>query len=168
MSSHPERKMRKTLEERFWEKIDRRGPDECWLWTASTTRGGYGQLAEGAPSRRMLKAHRVSYEIVSGPIPRGEGHHGICVCPTCDNPPCCNPGHLFLGTIQEDTADKVEKGRQAKHEQNGNSKLTEEQVAESRRDYVWHSRTHGQPALARKYGVTQSTIGVIIKRKYWK
>jgi hypothetical protein len=82
--------MKKTLEERFWAKVDKSGgPSACWLWTASTNKG-YGQLEiDGRPEG----AHRIAYKLSIGPIP-----NGLSVCHSCDNPPCCNPSHLFLGS----------------------------------------------------------------------
>lgn len=155
------------LIERFWAKVNKRGPDDCWEWTAGCSRG-YGQIGEGGRRGKMLYAHRVSYELHNGPIPIGEGYHGTCVCHTCDNPPCVNPSHLFLGTIADDTRDMVEKGRQARGEKNGRAKLTEKEVEEIRRGYVRYSRTHGQSALARKYGVNPTAIGFIIRGEHWK
>lgn len=152
------------LIERFWEKVDRRGPDECWLWTAGTNGRGYGQIKEGAPKRKMLLAHRVSYKMAKGSMP-----DDLFVLHECDRPLCCNPAHLFLGTNQDNMDDMVKKRRQSRlpGEQNGKSKLTEEQVEEIRRDYVRGSRTHGQPALARKYHVAQPTIGKILRGERW-
>lgn len=163
------------LGERFWEKIDKNGPTHpskpelgrCWLWTDHTVRG-YGQIVEGAPSKKKLSSHRVSWELHNGPIPVGEGPHGICVCHNCDNPPCVNPAHLFLGTIQDNINDKMRKRRQPQREKHGRAKLTEKKVAEIRRDYVRNSRAHGQPALARKYGVNHTAIGFIVREKHWK
>lgn len=91
-------------EVRFWAKVDKAGPDECWLWTASTNKG-YGQLAI-KPSPQPVMAHRFSYELANGPIP-----DGLAVCHTCDNPPCVNPAHLFLGTKGDNNRDMVAKGR---------------------------------------------------------
>lgn len=157
--------MSRLLEERFWEKVDRRGPDDCWLWTACTTDSGYGQISEGAGTRKLLRAHRVSYEIENGPIT-----DGLQVLHECDNPPCCNPNHLFLGDHQANMADMVEKQR-AQHqrrEQHSRVKLTDAKVAEIRRDYVRGSSTHGQPALARKYNMSQTQICSIVRGEQWK
>jgi hypothetical protein len=93
--------------ERFWEKVDVRGPDECWEWTASCNKWGYGHFRWNGT---MGKAHRVSWELEHGepPPPRGSG---LEVCHTCDNPPCVNPAHLWLGTSQENAQDRQAKGR---------------------------------------------------------
>lgn len=90
---------------RFWEKVDQGEADECWPWTASTDRYGYGQFHVDG---RSLRAHRVSYELANGAIPEGR-----LVMHTCDNPPCVNPAHLVLGTAAENMQDKVRKGRQS-------------------------------------------------------
>ena len=89
--------------DRFWEKVDRRGFDECWLWKGGKTKTGYGGFWTG---ERQDMAHRVSYELHYGPIP--EGHY---VCHHCDNPPCCNPYHLFEGTPTDNVQDMISKGR---------------------------------------------------------
>jgi hypothetical protein len=98
--------MRKTLEERFWSKVDKRGPEECWEWTASkagaTVLYGRFYLKQG----KSVAAHVYSYRLAKGEIPEG-----MQVCHTCDNGLCCNPKHLFLGTAQKNIQDMWRKGR---------------------------------------------------------
>ncbi len=152
-------RIRKQPVVRLGEKIQRRDPDDCWLWKGSTTPEGYGKLSVDG---KTCYAHRLSYEIDKGPPGK------LCVLHTCDNPPCCNPAHLFLGTQQENVEDRQEKKRQSRGEQQRSAKLTEEQVEEVRRDCVLGSRTHGQRAFARKYGVHPTTIWAIVNGETWK
>ena len=77
-----------TREERFWQKVERRGEFECWLWRAAQHEEGYGRFWD--PQRRhMAQAHRVAYQFVNGPIPDGFHVHHLCA-----NPQCVNPAHL--------------------------------------------------------------------------
>ena len=87
----------------FWSKVDVQGPDDCWLWKQSTDRHGYGQTGHDG---LHWSAHRLAWQLSNGPIP-----DGLFVLHHCDNPPCCNPAHLFLGTQADNMADMVSKGR---------------------------------------------------------
>ncbi len=93
----------KTLADRLWSNVSIGEPDECWQWTASTDKDGYGKIRRGDKHDR---AHRVAYELSTGPIP-----DGLFVCHSCDNPGCVNPGHFFLGTSLDNNRDRARKGR---------------------------------------------------------
>lgn len=91
--------------DRFWNKVDRSG--DCWTWQGSRDRKGYGRVSV---NQRPVLAHRFSWTLSHGPIP-----DGLCVLHKCDNPPCVNPEHLFLGTIADNNRDMVAKGRHARY-----------------------------------------------------
>ena len=93
--------------DRFWDKVDKSG--RCWEWLAAKNSSGYGRLNNNG---RNHLAHRVAWILTNGPIPEGDHYGTICVLHHCDNPPCVNPAHLFLGTIQDNVNDMIEKGRQ--------------------------------------------------------
>lgn len=90
---------RLTKEERFWEKVDKRGPKDCWEWLGATA-NGYGQIRWGPPpSHKREQAHRVSYALARGAIPEG-----LVIDHLCKNRPCVNPAHLEVVTVKENTA----------------------------------------------------------------
>ena len=140
-------------EVRFWDKVEVLGADECWEWTASLSGNGYGYFRLDG---RMVNAHRVAYELSHGAIP-----DRLQVLHSCDNPPCCNPSHLFLGTHTDNMRDKGNKGRW-----NGKTKLTAEQVDEIRERYAAGGIL--QRELAQEYGVTKWYISRIIQNYHWK
>ena len=150
-----------TLPDRFWAKVARRGPEECWLWMAYLNNTGYGNIKHGGREGRMLLSHRVSYELHFGPIPVG-----MCVCHRCDNPACVNPSHLFLGTHAENMADRNTKGRAAGPlgESNRRSKLRESDIRDIR-----HMRASGftQQALAERFDISQTNVSSIVRGKTW-
>jgi hypothetical protein len=157
-----------TVEERFWAKVER-GPG-CWEWTARRHRKGYGQFTmdRGGSRWTTVAAHRVAWELTHGPIPEGQ-----LVCHRCDNPPCCNPEHLFLGTTSDNVVDSVVKGRwtrnpwrnQPKGERTANAKLTEAAVREIRQRYATGGIS--QQTLATEYGVNQTKISAVVRRETW-
>jgi len=148
---------RATLPRRFWAKVDKSG--ECWEWTAATAMG-YGVInLEGA----VTYAHRLSWEMHYGPIP-----DGLQILHHCDNRRCVRPDHLFLGTLNDNMADMVAKGRHAdaRGEANARSKLTRRDVLAIRQEYAQGQIT--QSSLAERYGVAISTIGHLLTGRSWR
>lgn len=142
--------------QRFWSKVGLETDTGCWLWTAGV-RNGYGKFRyKGAAAL----AHRVAWELTFGPIPAG-AH----VLHRCDTPPCVNPDHLFLGTHADNMADRDWKGRTLHGERHGSSKLTEEEALAIRSEYSAGNTTLKQ--LGRKYGISWSQVGHIVRGKNW-
>jgi len=159
--------LRESDHARFWSKVDKNGPvpahrpdlGPCWLWTAGLTkRGKYGQFMVRG---RVLKAHRLAFELLRGPV------NELCVCHHCDNPPCCNPGHMFLGTHERNHNDMRAKKRHfvpdsPKGELHHSACLTVEQVK------LIRSSPERGTDLAKKLGVTQSAVSRVRLGKVWK
>ena len=127
----------------FWSKVSVGNPSKCWEWKAKKNNKGYGCFKD-------KKAHRISYELLVGKIPEG-----MLASHKCDNPSCCNPHHIFIGTYQDNSNDAVSKGRTLKGSKHPNSKLTDGQV-----DFIRSSPMTGA-ALALKFNVSKSTISGI-------
>ena len=113
-----------SLDKRFWRKVDKAGPDDCWLWNAYTN-GRYGQIRSSKKPFPQLLAHRVSYEMNVGEIP-----DGMDVMHSCDTPLCVNPKHLSVGTRQDNMDDMVSKNRQKRSKLN---KVDRERIFDMRR-----------------------------------
>lgn len=135
----------------------------CWIWTGDKDKNGYGlwqlkkvSLGGGRYLRKRIRASRLSYEIHWGPIP-----DGMRVLHTCDNPPCVNPEHLFLGTPKQNSEDMAAKGRSPRGERQGRSKLTEVDVIEIRNS----NETLEQ--LAARYGVSFQSISDAMNGRTW-
>lgn len=149
------------IEDRFWPRVDKRGPDECWLWLGSVNAKGYGRLGRRDSADRY--AHRISYRIHFGSIP-----DGLIVMHRCDTPGCVNPNHLFLGTYSDNVQDMIAKGRQNLDRVRGDAskaaKLSEADVVRIRQRLA-----NGASAihLAREYSVNRETIRCIKNRTSW-
>lgn len=150
---------RLTLADRFWSKVDKRGPDDCWLRTAAVNEHGYGVMRpEGKRTGPTVKAHRVSLMLA------GVNPDGYVVRHACDNPPCVNPAHLSVGSKADNSADMVARDRHARGSRSGTSKLTEDQVAEIRARVA---RGELQRVLAAEFGVSRPQISYIVN-KGWR
>lgn len=149
----------------FWSKVDKNGPihpvlgTRCWLFMGSRTKLGYGSTHfMGKPS----SAQGIAWFLTYGTwIKNRACHH-------CDNPPCCNPEHIFDGTPKENTRDAMKKGRlkSVNGEQNVNAKLTQTQVNAIREEYAQGDTTHRK--LAKKYGMEHGRIGRIVRGEGWR
>jgi len=172
---------RRRRDARFWARVDRAGPvlrpglGPCWTWSGATGSAGYGRVRRAG---RLIGVHRLIYQMFVGPI-----RSGLCLCHRCDNPPCCNPAHLFLGTNLDNSRDMVMKQRHrygpgSKPECGGprpaiwgirhyNAKLTDEQILEIRR-----ATGASERAVARlfqeRFGVARSCVRAIRAGMTWR
>lgn len=154
--AHGRRAAARELGDRFWEKVQKADGDGCWLFTSNLNRDGYGAIKIGS---RNVGAHRVSWELTYGAVPRG-----LDVLHRCDTPACVRPDHLFVGTHQENMADMIAKGRKnpARGSRNGRAKLTTDDVRAIR------ASTARGKELSTQYGVSATVIGQIRRGKLWR
>lgn len=138
-----------TLAERFWTKV-RRTSEGCWEWSLCRNRDGYGifSIRRGKLAEVGVLAHRWAYFLTKGTIPADKR-----VLHKCDNPACCRPDHLFLGTCKDNSVDMVKKNRGPLGEKHGRHKLTDEQVAELRRQ---RAAGKNRAEVAREFGISLS------------
>lgn len=167
--------------ERFWQYVDKQGPDECWEWTGSRnketndkgadTYGRFTLFPPEVPKKRRMNASRASYILHHGKEPEGLVLHH------CDNPPCVNPAHLYEGTHKDNARDRDSRGRHGRDtpgyrnrktwsgDKNGNSTLATEEVKEIRLLYA--TGNYRLQDLANTYGVNKTTIGRVVRREMW-
>lgn len=142
---------------RFWEKVDIRSDDECWPWMAAFRRKDekYGAFyLQG----RHQPAHKAAWICVNGKVDKG-----WVVCHRCDNPPCCNPNHLFLGTPQDNDTDRVKKGRQCRGEKQKYAVLTDDKVRQIR-----SMKALGPTTVSRKLGIKYHLVWDVIHGRSWR
>lgn len=149
--------------DKFWSKVDK--TDKCWLWIAFRNPKGYGQFKP--PGQNPKLAHRVSWEMVNGKIPPG-----MFVCHKCDNPPCVNPEHLYIGTPADNTRDMKNRGRQqwfGNYDRRGSrnyaAKLTEVDIPII---CIMNKKLGLSPTeISRKFDVNATTIVRILSGAGW-
>lgn len=140
--------------DRFFSYVEK--TDTCWLWTGKNRARGYGRIRIG---EKHLLAHRYSWELVNGPIPTG-----LHALHNCDNPPCVNPAHLYLGTPLENMRDREVRHRAEARRRGSNhprATLTDAQVLE-----IFRS-TEGGSAIARRLGTNKFIVSEIRCGKAW-
>lgn len=168
--------MKETLTVRFWSKVFKLGLAEgsCWVWQGCKTKQGYGKIhvsikdgpraKDGRSGRKMVFAHRLSWEMANGQIP--EGLDVLHDCPGGDNPSCVNPAHLKVGTHGDNMADASFKGQIPRGENRPTAKLTDGLVLLIRERYAAGGIT--QKELAGEYLVSISQINSVVNRRAWR
>lgn len=163
--------IRKPLELRFWDHVVTH-VDGCWEWLGATHPAGYGLLGRGRTKEGLVRATHVSWKLNTGEdVPKG-----MMVLHKCDNPPCCNPDHLFLGTHQDNVDDMLKKGRE-NHSglyrryrlENNKGKVSQQQIDEIIEKYQdipkrRHGRVAFTEALAKEYGLCKSYITKLVRQ----
>lgn len=152
--------------ERFWSKVDKRGPDECWEWVLrpNSMKSLYGRFSFSDGTR--ILAHRFSWLLTNGPYTFKTTD---CICHTCDNPLCCNPSHLWLGSNRQNMLDCIKKGRfvyapRLCGEKSPVSKLKQYQV-HLIRDLLTDG--YSQHTVANAIGISRTSVQSIYERKAW-
>jgi hypothetical protein len=151
-----------TREEKFWSNVEIKDDcNACWEWKSVS---GTSKYAVTKFNGKDEAVHRIAYRLSFSDFPRE-----LQVCHKCDNPPCCNPFHLFLGTFQDNVDDRERKGRNklphSLGEDHGNHKLTEKNVKEIRE--LYQTTSHNYRTLSEIYGVTFGAIRNVIKGRTW-
>lgn len=137
---------------RLWDRIDIQGPNDCWVYLGGRDKEGYGWITH---QDRNIATH----QLVLGAV-------GTFVCHTCDNPPCCNPAHLYVGDPKSNTRDAMERHGFHIGEKNGNAKITDD-IARAILDDPRTGYGSGV-AIARDYGVNPMTVTAIRTRRQWR
>lgn len=151
----------RTSEERFWSKVSiTSDTNRCWLWNGVVDKRGYGKTGYIIDGKRSYTAHRTAFYMFYKINPLTQH-----VCHRCDNPSCVNPYHLFLGTAQKNSDDKVAKNRQSQGDQHHWSKLTFEKVEQIKKMI---KDGDSQRVIAERFGIAQSNVSFINTGLTWK
>lgn len=162
----------KNTPENFWSRVAMGAPHECWEWQGAKTSAGYGNLSWHG---QRVQSHRVAYYLSVGGIALHTNFKqaGVAkryrrfVLHRCDNRLCCNPAHLFLGSMRTNLLDAYQKGRKTQpRSDHANAKLSPAQVRDIRRRY--DAGRCKQVALAVEFGVSQRAISLVVRRETYK
>jgi hypothetical protein len=149
-----------TPEQRFWLKVDKRGPDECWPWTSSKHESGHGEFFV-SKERGKAPSHSYALELATGEkCPAGKE-----CCHHCDNPPCCNPEHLYFGTRMQNVHDAISRRRHSHGSRHRGARLTEADVVAIRTRFA---AGETQPSLSAEFGISSGHISHIVNGRIWK
>lgn len=154
---------------RFWSRVEVTGPGACWHWRASQGARGHGRYRF---PEFETQASRIAWALAHGRPPAPD----LQVLHTCDNPPCCNPAHLYEGTHADNMRDMAERGRSTRGRQrpagecvrgvrHGHARLSEDDV---RRMRAMSAGGVSYRELARLFNVTTSNVGMVVKRRTWR
>ncbi len=153
--------------DKFWKCVEIKEQGECWEWMFARHRFGYGWFTYKG---QLMNSHRVAYLLFYGSIPKG-----MCVLHRCDNAPCCNPTHLFLGTKGDNNRDRARKGRSThvypnkpapKGELNPFAKLNDDAVREIRR--LYNEGNMKSKDIALMFNINRHTVVKVAKKEVWK
>jgi len=142
-------------ETRYEKRIEKTASG-CWIFHGPRNNMGYGMVSAGG---NPMLAHRFFYQQVNGPIPAG-----MDACHRCDNPACCNPDHIFIGTRTDNMRDAVAKGRVRRGETSAQARFSESDVLDMRRRHC-AGETTGE--IGRRYDTSYKTVWAIVHRKAW-
>lgn len=151
-------KGKKNVLQDVWKNVKIKRSDECWEWTKYKLKNGYGEMGI---NNKVYLVHRIVYEQIYGYIP-----DGLYILHKCNNPSCCNPKHLYLGTQKDNMKQMSEDGRSARGEKSSSAKLKVEDVLEIRKLYSTEKYYHWE--LGEMFGVSRQQITKILNNQNWK
>lgn len=141
-----------------WEKINKKSEDECWEWKGYTDKNGYGRIMI---NHITYRAHRIAYELTHGSIPKG-----LYVLHHCNNPPCCNPNHLYAGTQKDNMKQMIVDGHSCVGEKHPMGKLRGEDILKIKKLYSTGRYTLKEIGIM--FGTSDKNIHLIKSNKRWK
>lgn len=139
---------------RFWSHVEIRGQDECWPWTGGHDKVGYGIFRPDAQT--SIRSNRFALITKVGPIPRD-----VLACHMCDNPPCCNPAHLFPGSFKDNHRDMVQKGRAPLLSEP--RKLSHQDIYDIR--VAYHIKKSRSVEIAKRFGIAREYVSTIANER---